>query len=261
MTVAAIVQARIGSTRLPGKVLEYLGRRTALARCLDRTRAIAGVDLVVCAVPDSPENDPVAEEAADCGAMVVRGDEQDVLARYAKAAREAEATVVMRITSDCPFIDPVISAGVLSLLKDTAADYASNSAPPLFPHGLDCEAFPASLLYEADRRARAAYEREHVTPWIRLNTGFSQVNLRGPGGGLERLRWTLDRPEDLAFFRAVFDELGERAATASAAEIAGLCLRRPDIAQINAAAADEARLQTRYPTTRQTPPVPLALAA
>lgn len=261
MTAAIIVQARMGSTRLPGKILETLGSRTALARCLDRCRAVPGIDLVVCAVPDTDENEPVAEEAADCGAMVVLGDEHDVLSRYARAAREAGADIVMRITSDCPFIDPVVAGRVLALLRDTGADYATNNAPALFPHGLDCEAFSAALLYEADLRAGDPYQREHVSPWIRTHPGLSHVNLRGPGGGLERLRWTLDRPEDLAFFRAVYAEMGEAAATASAAEIAALCLRRPDLVAINAECADEARLAADYPGMRQTAPLPLRLAA
>ncbi|XBQ16428.1 MAG: glycosyltransferase family protein [Oceanicaulis sp.] len=261
MTSAVIVQARMGSTRLPGKVLEDLGAKTALARCLNRCKTIPGVDLVVCAIPDTAENDPVAEEAADNGVMVVRGDEHDVLSRYARAAREAGADTVMRITSDCPFIDPVLAGGVLSLLKDSRADYASNNAPALFPHGLDCEAFSAELLFEADRKAADPFEREHVTPWIRNHPRLSHVNLRGPGGGLERLRWTLDKPEDLAFFRAVFEAMGERAATAGAAELAGLCLRRPDIVAINAGQCDAARLSADYPATRQTRPVPLGLAA
>jgi spore coat polysaccharide biosynthesis protein SpsF (cytidylyltransferase family) len=106
MTIAIIVQARYGSTRLPGKIMRPLGGATVLRRVLDRCARIPGADVVVCAIPDTDENEPVAAEAARAGAVVVRGDERDVLARYAKAASAVGADMVMRVTSDCPFIDP-----------------------------------------------------------------------------------------------------------------------------------------------------------
>ncbi|PWE17567.1 hypothetical protein DDZ18_07805 [Marinicauda salina] len=244
MTVAVIVQARIGSSRLPGKVLEALGAKTALARCLDRCAAIPGADLVVCAVPDTAENDAVAAEAGRAGYAVVRGSETDVLARYADAARAVAAETVMRVTSDCPLIDPAVCGAVIDLLAETGADYACNNMPPRFPHGLDCEAFPAARLFEAEAEAAEPYEREHVTPWLRARSDVKKAALVGPGGGLERLRWTLDRPEDLAFFRAVFDALGESAATATTEELAALCQAVPDLPAINADWTDEARLES-----------------
>jgi spore coat polysaccharide biosynthesis protein SpsF len=261
MTLAVIVQARMGSTRLPAKVLEDLGGRTALARCLARCQTIPGADIVVAAVPDGADNDPVAREAASTGAAVVRGSESDVLARYAKAARAVRATTVMRVTSDCPFIDPAVCAAVIALYFETGADYASNTMPALWPHGLDCEIFPARLLYEAETAAEEPYDREHVTPWLRRAPGLVRAGLQGPGGGLERLRWTLDQPEDLAFFRAVYDAMGERAAHASSAEIAALCLRRPDIVALNAGRIDEARLAARVLPERLSAPVGLPKAA
>ncbi|MGF1462262.1 MAG: cytidylyltransferase domain-containing protein, partial [Maricaulaceae bacterium] len=242
MTVAAIVQARWGSSRLPGKTLERIGSKTALAWCLDRCAAIPGVDVVVCAVPDTAINDPVAEEAARGGHQVTRGSEDDVLARYVAAARQVEAQTVMRITSDCPFIDPAIAGRVLALSAEAGVDYACNNMPPAFPHGLDCDAFDAELLYEADALAWDRYDREHVTPYIRRHAHITRASLTGPGGVFADLRWTLDYEEDLAFFRAVADALGPKAETATAAEIAALCLRRPDLVAIKAERANPDRM-------------------
>lgn len=261
MTVAAIVQARFGSSRLPGKVLELLGGRTALVRCLERVQRVSLADLVVCAVPEGENDDEIAEEAADAGVLVTRGPEDDVLTRYAIAAREAGADTVIRVTSDCPFIDPDIVDRTVALFFESGTDYACNNMPARFPHGLDCEVFHARHLFDAERKADTAHEREHVTPWIREREGFIKANLSGPGGGFERLRWTLDRAEDLAFARAVYAGMGSGAATASAAELAAFCLRRPDITAINAMWTDKARLEAPLHADIESDPVPLRAAA
>ncbi|MCG8440427.1 MAG: glycosyltransferase family protein [Caulobacterales bacterium] len=242
MTFAVIVQARMGSSRLPGKVLQTIGAKSALAWCLDRCAAIPGVDFVVCAAPYGRENDPIEAEAARCGALVVRGPEDDVLARYALAAREVDARIVMRVTSDCPFIDPVLCGQVRDLLLETGADYACNNMPPLFPHGLDCDVFPARVLHDADWLATARHDREHVTSFLRADEHLKKAVLSGPGAGMERFRWTLDHAEDLALFRAVDEVMGAQAETASWSEIAAVMLRRPDLIAINDARVDRARL-------------------
>tara|TARA_R110000868_G_scaffold219607_1_gene470714 strand:- start:18616 stop:19401 length:786 start_codon:yes stop_codon:yes gene_type:complete len=261
MTLAIIVQARFGSTRLPGKILNPLGEKSALARVLDRCARIPGADTVICAIPDTAADDAIAQEAARHGYAVSRGSESDVLSRYAKAARDCGADLVMRITSDCPFIDPLVCGRTIDLLRDAHADYACNSMPALFPHGLDCEVFPAVLLYRADRLATLAADREHVTPWLREHPHLHKACLLGPGQGLERLRWTLDYPEDLAFFQAVYEAAGEAAAMMSAAELAALCLRRPDLVEINASRLNEARLSDPERADIISAPTRLQLAA
>jgi spore coat polysaccharide biosynthesis protein SpsF len=242
MTLAIIVQARRGSSRLPAKVLEDIGGKSALHRCLTRCAAIPQASVIVCAVPEGVDNDDVAFEAVKAGAAVVRGPENDVLARYAKAALAVKAGLVMRVTSDCPFVDPQICGRTINHFLDTHADYGCNNLPARWPHGLDCEVFPAGLLYRANEEARLPYEREHVTPWLRTNNDLKRACLLGPGNGLERLRWTLDHAEDLAFARAVYTQLGEPASTISAAELAALCLRRPDLMAGVAHRVDEMRL-------------------
>ena len=198
----------------------------------------------MAAVPYDTSNDRVAREAERCGARVVRGPEHDVLSRYVMAAREVDADLVMRVTSDCPLIDPGVCGQVRDLLLESEADYACNNMPARFPHGLDCDVFAARFLYDADWLATDPYDREHVTPWLRREPHIRRAALNGPGNGMERLRWTLDQREDLSFFRALAAEMGEAARTASWSKIAALVMRRPDLAAINQEHIDETRLST-----------------
>lgn len=234
MTTAVIVQARMASTRLPGKVLLDLAGHTVLWHVLTRCRAIPGADIICCAIPDTPENAPIAAEAEACGAVVTRGSESDVLLRYARAAEQVGADVVMRVTSDCPLIDPEVCGRVLALCAVERADYACNNMPRTWPHGLDCEAFTGTALLRAAAAATAAYDREHVTPWLRRSPGVCRATLPGPGGAFAAQRWTLDYPEDYAFFRALFERLPAAPAIPSSAEVFALLDRHPEIAALNA---------------------------
>lgn len=232
---ACIVQARVGSTRLPGKVLETLGDAPVLEHVLRRCQAIEGVDEVVCATVDGANGDAVAVLADRLDVAVYRGPECDVLARYQGAAHAVGADIVMRITSDCPLIDPEICAAVLKLRKETAADYAANNMPPSWPHGLDCEVFTVDALDEAAATATAPEDHEHVTPWIRRNRTYHRVNLCGPGGEVAAQRWTLDYPEDLAFLRAVYERLPGGCSGRSWRAALAVVDREPQLALINEA--------------------------
>lgn len=196
MTAVCIVQARIGSTRLPGKVMLPLAGEPVIHRVLRRCGMIWDIDQVVCAVPDEARSAPIAAEAASLGIPVVYGSETDVLARYHQAAVEHRADVVLRVTADCPMIDPAVCALVLGPVLAGAADYASNVLPRTWPKGLDCEAFTFAALDRAHREATDAYDREHVTPWLQRACGIRRVNIDGPGKGDVSL--TLDTPEDYA---------------------------------------------------------------
>lgn len=210
MPNVVIVQARMTSTRLPGKVLEDVAGKTVLRHVLTRCAAIPGIDIVCCAVPEGREQEPVVREAEACGATVARGSELDVLDRYYTAARDLGADIVMRVTSDCPLIDPGLCGDVLAaLLADPSADYAANNFVHRYPHGLDCEAFTWRAMERDWTEAREPYDREHVTPWLRREPGIKRISLEGPDEALGKLRWTLDYPEDLEFCRALFPLLGE----------------------------------------------------
>jgi spore coat polysaccharide biosynthesis protein SpsF len=209
LRTVVIVQARLGSSRLPGKVLRELAGRTVLRRVLERCAAIQDVDMVCCAIPSSPPNDALAEEAVRCGAVVTCGSESDVLDRYYRAALELKADWIMRVTSDCPLLDPEVATQVLRLVTVEGADYACNNAPPTWPHGLDCEAFRFEWLQRAANEAILPSEREHVTPFIRTHSQARTLVLEGPGGQVSQHRWTLDTEPDLIFLKALFERMPE----------------------------------------------------
>jgi spore coat polysaccharide biosynthesis protein SpsF len=233
VTTAVIVQARVNSTRLPGKVLKPLGRHTVLEETLLRCRAIRGADVVVCAIPEAAVDDALVPVIDRSKSIVARGSEDDVLARYLSAAEQVSADVVMRVTSDCPLIDPELCAAVLSVRSAAGADYASNNMPPGFPHGLDCEVFTTSALRNAARNANIASDREHVTPWLRRSDEVSRAAVVGPGGSSSKMRWTLDFPEDLLFFQKLYEKLAV-GAIEPWWKISELLAQWPEISQLNA---------------------------
>lgn len=188
MKTAVIVQARMGSKRLPGKVLMPLGGKPAIDHVISACDKITNADLVVCAIPDTAENDILADHLELRHVMVVRGHETDVLRRYYTTAREIEADIIVRITADCPALNPTVCERVITLLGESKADYASNVHPVRnYPDGWDCEAFTYNALERAHRAAATPYDREHVTPYMQRN--FKTANL-------PRDRLTLDTEED-----------------------------------------------------------------
>jgi spore coat polysaccharide biosynthesis protein SpsF (cytidylyltransferase family) len=139
----------------------------------------------------------------------VRGSETDVLDRYYKAASQCEADVIVRITSDCPLVDPLVAERVLSHVLKNEADYACNNLPRSWPHGLDCEAFTFEWLKRAAQEANLSEQREHVTPFLRSHPDVRKINVSGPGGNIAQYRWTLDTAADLQFLQEVFLRLPE----------------------------------------------------
>lgn len=214
MTTIAILQARMGSTRLPGKVLRPLAGVRVLDRVSAAARRVPGVDRLVVATSTGEADDAIAAWGAETGISVFRGDEQDVLGRFAAACADAglaDDDVVLRLTADCPLIDPQVCGMVLRLMRDPAVMLASNVDPATWPDGLDCEAFRVGALRAAAAEATRPSDREHVGPFIRRNRHrFPARNLRCPVPGLGDERWTLDTPEDAAFLDAVLGRLADR---------------------------------------------------
>ncbi len=203
----AIVQARMGSTRLPGKVLKELAGEPVLARVVQRLSRATQIDEVVVATTQESQDDVLAETCSSRGWHCFRGSEQDVLDRYYQAARQHRADIVVRITSDCPLIDPgIVDALVFALRLDPIADYATNTlAPRTYPRGLDVEVMTFDALAKAWREACAPAEREHVTPYLYRNP--ASFRLRGLWNDTDysALRWTVDTEEDLALVRLIYD--------------------------------------------------------
>jgi spore coat polysaccharide biosynthesis protein SpsF len=207
--IAAIIQARMGSTRLPAKMLSDLHGQSLFSRVVDRTRAIPGVDVVVLATTTEADDDVLVMEAERLGLAVFRGSTDDVLSRFAGAARMVNASIVVRITADDPFKDPHVCGLVLAefLRRRSGIDYVSNTLEPTWPEGLDVEVFSREALECADREALLPSEREHVTPYIYKHPDrFRHAQVKH-GVDLSSHRWTLDYPEDLAFARAVYERL------------------------------------------------------
>tara|TARA_B110000014_G_C20095688_1_gene574278 strand:- start:613 stop:1359 length:747 start_codon:yes stop_codon:yes gene_type:complete len=197
MSVLAIVQARMGSTRLPGKVLKAINGVTLIEILLQRLSQSKLIDKIVLATGENKENDILQEKVRKLEFEVFRGSEDNVLDRYYQAAKLYRAKTIVRITGDCPFIDSFIVDKVIGLFLDKELDYVSNTDPPTFPDGLDVEVFSFKELEKAQEQAETMYEREHVTPLIRQNKKIKQMNYIGAANHSAE-RWTVDNPEDLA---------------------------------------------------------------
>lgn len=228
-----IVQARMRSTRLPDKVMRKLAGITVLEHVLRRCQAIRGIDEVICATTDTAETDLIAAEAARIGVTVFRGSEPDVLDRYYRAASAARAGIVMRVTSDCPLIDPGICSALLSLFLRSGVDYACNNMPRSWPHGMDAEVFSMAALTRAAEEATEPFAREHVTPWLRAHPEVRRTVLHGPGWPHTEHRLTLDHPEDLRLFEHIADKFPLPLHTATLDDILRVLAAHPEIDAIN----------------------------
>jgi len=210
MRTVAIIQARMGSTRLPGKVLMDLEGRTILDRVVTRVRRAKSLADVVVATTDLPEDDAIVDECNRLGVRFYRGSSDDVLDRYYRAAAAAEAEGIVRITSDCPLIDPEIIDNLLWYIANAPpVDYHSNILDyRTFPRGLDVEYMSWSTLETAWKEAIDPAEREHVTLYIyRRPEQFRLSGMRNDDD-LSDHRWTVDTPEDLELVRKIYHALG-----------------------------------------------------
>ncbi|MGE4265183.1 MAG: NTP transferase domain-containing protein [Desulfovibrio sp.] len=225
----AIVQARTGSTRLPGKVLADLCGRPLLARVLERVAACPGIDAIMVATTTLPDDAALAPLAREAGAEVFHGSADDVLERYCLAARQAKAEVVVRITADDPFKDPGVIAALLETFAQGGHDYVSNTLSPSYPEGLDTEVFSREALERAHRDAAKPFEREHVTPFIWMRPqDFRLRNISCPQD-LSALRLTVDTPADLELARALYAELLRLGRPFFLDDITALLDARPDL--------------------------------
>lgn len=235
--VAAVVQTRMTSSRLPGKVLKPLAGAPLICRMLERVQRIGGVDRVVVALAEGAAHDAVIPALRGLDVMVVRGSEGDVLVRTAAAARAAGAATVMRITSDCPLIDPQVCARVLAAYvagQPAGIRYARTSFDSGYPHGFDTEVFDAEALYEAEAKASDPYEREHATPYIWRRPENFPATIIDVQPNRRDWRLVVDTPEDYRLVSAIYDALYPRNPNFGLPEIAALFAARPDLLAINA---------------------------
>jgi spore coat polysaccharide biosynthesis protein SpsF len=236
----AFVQARMGSTRLPGKVLESLAGQPALLRIADRLNRVPGLETIAVLTSELAADDEIAAVCEYAGITCVRGPEDDVLGRFQLAAERLSPERVVRITADCPLVDPHVVSELIELHAAGAdlayASVATGAIGPdagyrRFPDGLDAEVFDATALAEASRESRDPFEREHATPFIwRRPQRFPAAVLECETDHGDE-RWTVDFPEDLAFVRAVYERLGDE--PFGWHEVLALLDREPDLRWLN----------------------------
>lgn len=209
MKTVAIIQARMGSTRFPGKVMRAICGTPMIALLLERLSKAKLVDQIVLATSENTRNDSLSEYVQKLGYTVFRGSEDDVLDRYYQAGKKVSAECVVRITGDCPLIDPALVDEIIAQFIASDVDYASNKAPPTFPNGVDAEVFTFKSLEAAWNQTKVPRDREHVTPFIRESGNFSQVNI-AHDVDYSGERWTVDEPEDFEVVQKVFEYFNPR---------------------------------------------------
>ncbi|SHE87570.1 spore coat polysaccharide biosynthesis protein SpsF [Tissierella praeacuta DSM 18095] len=236
MKTIAIIQARMGSARLPGKVMMKIGGKTVLDHVIARIKQSKEVDEIVIATTIKENDNQIVDEVNRLGVKFFRGSEEDVLSRYYYAAKENEADIVARITSDCPLIDPKIVDEVIKFYKEHEYAMVVNASSDLskrtFPRGLDVEIFSFDQLEIAFTNADEKYQREHVTPFIYENNDnifYYKNNI-----DYSKHRWTLDTKEDFELICKIYDELYKGSHDFFLKDIIELFQRKPELFNINA---------------------------
>lgn len=236
MKIMAIIQARMGSTRLPGKILKKVNDKTLLEYQLERVQASSLLDEIILATTRNKIDDFVAQFVYQLGFNVYRGSENDVLSRYYEAAVEFKADVIVRLTSDCPLIDPEVIDEVIRLYlsRDNDIDYASNGLERTFPRGLDVEVFSFEALQASHENALLERDREHVTSYIYTNQDqFRLVNYKSERN-LSNHRWTVDTQEDFELISKILKKIYPFNRSFKSQDVLDLLEENPEWSEINA---------------------------
>lgn len=238
--VLGIIQARMGSTRLPGKMMNLIGRKTLIQHCVDQVRSSKTIDKVLVATTDQSEDDALADLVIKNNCDVFRGSSKDVLDRFYQAAKKHEADVIVRICGDCPFIDPKVIDDTVGCFLDSNGtyDYVSNVHPPSYPDGYDVEVFTFDALEHAWSTANLASQREHVTTAIWKHPENYRVGVFSHKENLSHLRIVVDEPEDLEMLSLIYAKLANRPVTLN--NVVEVLRESPDILKINDAFEREA---------------------
>ena len=233
--IVIIVQARMGSTRLPGKVLKRIAGRPMLDYQMERLRRVRRAQKIVIATTTEAADQPIVDYCRSAGVDCTRGSEADVLSRYFEAAQTYGASVVVRVTSDCPLLEPELVDLAIETFQAQggAYDYVSNMIEPTWPYGMAVEVFSAAALREAHQEAVDPAEREHVTPFIYWRPQRYLIKSLTMQPNLSSLRWTVDTPEDFELVSRVLTELAPTQPEFRIPDVLALLDRHPDWSQIN----------------------------
>lgn len=251
--LAAIIQARMGSTRLPGKTFAEVGGKPMLGRLLERVGASRYVKDCILATTNESGDDVLAEFALRRGLKLFRGSEADVLDRIYEAARRYDVRTIVRVTPDCPLLDPQVMDQVIEVYRSGRYDYVSNTLGRRFPDGLDVEVFSFEALEWSWRQAKLPSEREHVTLHIRTCGRFRIGNVDAPAD-FSRLKWSVDTADDLTFVRTVYARLGQNGTTFYLKDVLDLLQREP---QLGGAHSHRVVNEGYYRSLAEDPPIPV----
>lgn len=229
----AVLQARVSSSRLPGKVLLPVLGEPMLFRQVERIRRAKRIDHLIVATSTDPSDDPLATACAERDVAFARGSLGDVLDRFVQCALPLRPERIVRLTGDCPLADPALIDAMIELFIAGGYDYLTNADPPTFPDGLDIEVVRFACLLDAHREAQLPSEREHVTPFLRAHP--KRFKLGNLAGGIDRsgMRWTVDEAQDLEFVRAVYQRLYPTRPGFSTEDILALLVEDPTLRSIN----------------------------
>lgn len=236
MKIGAVIQARMGSTRLPEKVMKKIAKKTVLEHVIERVKQSDLIDEIIIATTIHERDDAIEAEALRCGVKITRGSEEDVLSRYYSAAKENNLDVIVRITSDCPLIDPRVLDEVIGYYMKYDYDIVSNAGSDIsnrtYPRGLDTEVFSFKVLENAFNNATEKYQREHVTPYIyeKSESIFYYKN----DTDYSKYRWTLDTDEDFELISEVYKHMYNGKHDFYMKDIIELFERNPQLYNINA---------------------------
>lgn len=233
MNVVAIVQARCGSTRLPGKVFELLSVKPLIWHVFDRLKGSHNINKFVLATTINVKDDKLAEWAKQNGIDCFRGSESDVLSRFYHCAKEFQADIVVRITADDPFKDHGIVDQAINLLIGGNLDFVCNNNPPSYPEGMDIEVFTFNALEQSFLESKDPFEREHVTQYIHRNSDRFKIHNLKYDYDLSYLRWTIDTLSDLQMAREVYNNLYKEHVIFSFHEILEFLSKNPHIEIMN----------------------------
>lgn len=234
MKTVAIIQARMGSTRLPGKVMKKLHGKTILSHVVERVKQSNWIDDIVIATTNKAEDDSIEKEAIACGIRIYRGSETNVLERYFYAAKKNNADTIVRITSDCPLIDPSVIDEIISFYQKQSyilLTNAGNESHRSYPRGLDTEVFSFEALQDAFTHANREYQQEHVTPYLyenNQNIYYFKNNIDYSG-----YRLTLDTIEDFKLIEAIYQRLYNGKHDFYLDDIVHLLKQNPELITIN----------------------------
>lgn len=230
MKTVAIIQARMGSTRLPGKIMKLLAGKTVLEHVIERVTKSKEINEIVIATTTNEQDDLVVGEAQRLGVKSFRGSEEDVLSRYYYAAKKYNAQIVIRITSDCPLIDFEVVDSIIRNFKSNSFDYISNTLNRTFPRGLDCEVFSFDALEKTFQNAKVKYQKEHVTPYIYENNHLFKINQYCSDEDNSNFRCTLDTYEDYELIKAILERINE---DFNYQDLLSILKENPDLVKIN----------------------------